>query len=128
MVLGRPKLGNLLIENGTISEEQLEAAIEYQVANGCRLGEALINLDCCTDIAITQALAEQLEIPFVDLTEFPPSPACLALLPCEVALEYGVLPIQMHGSRLLVAARDPCNSRIGDAIRSAYGRLPWLAL
>jgi type IV pilus assembly protein PilB len=119
MVLGRPNLGRILTTSGIITEDQLESALQYQIDQGCRLGEALRNLGLCTDIQIAQALAEQLEIPFVDLQEVPPSPSCVALIPREVALEYGVLPVRMEGDRLLVAARDPFDVRVDEVVRLA---------
>jgi type IV pilus assembly protein PilB len=121
LVAGRPKLGSLLTTSGVITPEQLERAIEHQISSGCRLGEALITLGFCTDAQIAQALAEQLQIPFLDLEESPPLPGCVSLLPRQVALEYGVIPIRMQGTRLLVAARDPFDIRVDEAVRQATG-------
>jgi type IV pilus assembly protein PilB len=128
MVAGRPKLGTFLVSQGVLTDAQLEAAIEHQVASGRRLGEALIELDLCSDADIARALAEQLEIPFVDLEETPPSAACVALLPREVALEHGVLPIRMQGNRLLLAALDPYDIRIDEEVRQATNLQPILAM
>ncbi len=128
MVAGRPKLGTFLISRGIITDEQLDAAIGHQVAQGCRLGEALFELELCSEAQIGLALAEQLEVPFVDLEETPPSAACVVLLPREVALEYGVLPIRMQGNRLLVAALDPYDIRVDEAIRLVTGLQPILAM
>lgn len=121
MLLGRPNLGQILVSNGIISAEQLQAALTHQAKSRCRLGEALIALGFCTELEIARCLAEQLEIPFVNLHETPPLPSCVALLPREVALEFGVLPVRMEGNRLLVVARDPFDIRVDDAIRSAAG-------
>lgn len=128
MVAGRPRLGCFLIESGVITEEQLDRAVEHQVSTGCRLGEALIALGFCSDAEIAQALAEQLEIPFVDLYQTPPDPGCVALVPREVALQYGVVPIRMRGSRLLVAVRDPYDIRLDEAIRRVTNLQVVLAL
>ena len=128
MVAGRPKLGNILIEQGVITEEQIEQAMEYQDTKNCRLGQALIDLDICSDVDIARALAKQLEMRFIDLLDNPPSPECIALLPQETALEYCVLPIRREGNRLLVAAFDPYDIRIDDALRHATGLHPILAL
>jgi type IV pilus assembly protein PilB len=121
MVAGRPRLGSFLMEQEIITEDQLDTAMEHQSNTGGRLGQALIDLGFCTDADIARALADQLEIPFVDLEEDPPSADCIALLPREVALEYGILPIRMQGLRLLVAALDPYDIRLDEALRQATG-------
>jgi type IV pilus assembly protein PilB len=121
MVVGRPKLGTFLLESGNLSEQQLDTAIEHQVTHGCRLGESLVALGYCTDALVAQALAEQLDIPFLDLEENPPSPACITLLPREVALALGVLPVRLQEHRLLVAVQDPYDIRVDEAVRQATG-------
>jgi type IV pilus assembly protein PilB len=88
----------------------------------------LITLGFCADTDIARALAEQLEIPYLDLEESPPAPNCVALLPREVAIGHGVLPIRMQGNRLLVAAQDPFDIRIDEVVRQATGLQVILAI
>jgi type IV pilus assembly protein PilB len=128
MVAGRPRLGAFLIEQQIITESQLDAARQRQGDTGCRLGQALIKLGFCTDAQIAHALAEQLEIPFVDLDKTPPEPACVALLPREVALRHSLLPVCMRGDRLLVATLDPYDIRVDEVLRRATGMNSLLAM
>jgi type IV pilus assembly protein PilB len=128
MIAGRPKLGTFLIERQIITEEQLEAAIQHQAVLGSRLGRALIDLGFCTDLEIAQGLAEQLQIPFIDLDENPPSADSIALLSREIALEYGLLPVRIMESRLLVATLDPYDIRVDEVLRQATGLHPILAM
>src|SRR5207249_4501510 len=128
MIAGRPKLGTFLIEREIITEEQLEAAIRHQAVLGSRLGRALIDLGFCTDVDIAQGLAEQLQIPFIDLDENPPSADSIALLSREIALEYGLLPVRIIESRLLVATLDPYDIRVDEVLRQATGLHPILAM
>ncbi len=118
-VPGRPNVGHLLLKNGIISQAQLDEAIATQAERGCRLGEALVGLDFCSDAQIAQVLAEQLEIPYIDLHQHPPSPECVALISRETALEHGVLPVRLDGDRLLVAVRDPYDIRVDEVLRRA---------
>jgi type IV pilus assembly protein PilB len=118
----------LLVQQQILTAEQLDVAVRYQTAANCRLGQALIELGFCTDADLARALAEQLEIPYVDLEENPPDPGCIALLPREVALEYSVLPIRLQGTRLLVAVLDPYNIQLDDVLRRATGQNIALAL
>jgi type IV pilus assembly protein PilB len=119
MIPGRPNLGRILVTNAVITENQLETALGYQLSNGCRLGEAMIALNYCSDTDIAHALAEQMEIPYIDLQLTPPKPNLIALMSREMALELGVIPVRMDGSRLVVAALDPCDIRVDEAVRQA---------
>src|SRR5262245_29523489 len=121
MLLGRPNLGQILVGNGLITDEQLDTALLYQVRHNRRLGQALIELNFCTESQIAQSLAYQLEIPFIDLKQTPPLPSCIALIPREVALEYEVLPVRIENNRLVVVARDPFDIRVDEALQRAAG-------
>src|SRR5438552_78226 len=122
MVAGRPRLGTLLIQRQILTPEQLEAAVRYQTAAGCRLGEALIELGFCSDADVARSLADQLEIPFVDLDQDPPDAASISLLPRDVAFEYNVVPVRTEGTRLVVAVLDPYNIQLDEILRRATGR------
>src|SRR5688500_12606117 len=98
------QLGVILVNHGVVSEEQIATAVEHQSKHGCRLGEALIALDLCSEVDIARALAEQNDIPFVDLQQTPPTREALKLIPKEVAVEFGLIPVRIDGARLLVAA------------------------
>ncbi len=121
MVSGRTSLGEILIRNGVIEERDLQAALKYGMANGCRVGEALSRLRLCSDLEIAQALAQQLEIRLIDFSETPPRPDAVELIPREVAVEYSVVPVHFEGPRLVVAMRDPFDIRVDDAIREVLG-------
>ncbi|HEU4753436.1 MAG TPA: ATPase, T2SS/T4P/T4SS family, partial [Armatimonadota bacterium] len=115
----RRQLGNILLDHQVISEEQLNAALAYQEQHGCGLGDALIALDLCTEVEVARGLAEQNDIPFVDLEQTPPSTQALRLISREIAVEYGIIPVRVEGSRLLVAARNPYDFRLDAVIRKA---------
>jgi type II secretory ATPase GspE/PulE/Tfp pilus assembly ATPase PilB-like protein len=115
------QLGGILLSRGIISEEQLRAALDWQNRQGCRLGEALIALSLCPDVEVARGLAEQNGLRFTDLDQTPPSRDALRLIPREVAVEHGILPVRIEGSRLLVAVRDPYDLRIDEVVRKASG-------
>jgi type IV pilus assembly protein PilB len=128
MVAGRPRLGAVLIQQQILTEEQLAVAMQHQATSGGRLGQTLVDMGLCTDADVARALAAQLEIQFVDLDQEPPSADCITLLPREIALEYGMVPIRMQGNRLLVAALDPYDIRLDEALRQATGLHPVLVM
>lgn len=107
----RRRLGDLLIEAELISETQLKAGLNEQRKWGGRLGRTLVELGFVTETAIGQVLAQQLELPSVDLdtTELPAAaPTWLRLDLCE---RYGVFPLEInHGARAIsLATSDPTN-------------------
>lgn len=121
MIAKRPQLGTLLQRHGMISDSQLHAALEHQRARGGRLGEALIALGLCSELEIARILAEQVEIPFVDLRQTPPTPQALSLVPEVTARTHTAVPVRVDGRRLLVAARNPFDIRVDEAIRRVTG-------
>lgn len=119
----RRPLGQVLLSHGVVSEAQLASALEYRTQKRCRLGEALLELKLCDDVDIARALAEQNDIPFVDFDQTPPKPDAIRLIPPPVATEYGIIPVRIDGSRLIVAARNPYDIRIDDIARKT-ARMP----
>lgn len=119
MIAKRTQLGNILQRHGVISETQLQAALDHQRLHGGRMGDALIALGYCSDVEIARVLAEQVEIPFVDLRQTPPTAEALALAPAALAREHSVVPVRVEANRLLLAARNPFDIRIDEAFRRA---------
>lgn len=121
MLQVRTQLGNLLLRHGTISDDQLQAALRHSREANCRVGEALIALGYCSEVEIGRVLAQQMELPFVDLRETPPTPQVLRLFNRELASTYQVVPVRMESGRLLVAATNPFDIRIDEVVRKTTG-------
>jgi MSHA biogenesis protein MshE len=68
LLLSKLRLGDLLIEQGLITSEQLAAALAQQKRTGRRLGLVLIELGITSELAIARALSLQLRIPYLELT------------------------------------------------------------
>jgi MSHA biogenesis protein MshE len=66
------RLGDLLIQQGLLTEEQLKTALDEQKRTGRKLGRVFVESGYVTEEGISQALARQLRIPFVDLKTFHP--------------------------------------------------------
>jgi hypothetical protein len=123
MVPGQPLLGAILLQDGSVSAPQLDAALSYQREHHCRLGEALLALDYCTDVQLARALAVQFDMPFVDLVATPPEPAAHLFVPGDVARKLGSVPVRREDGRLLVVARNPFDFNVDVALRAA-ARMP----
>jgi type IV pilus assembly protein PilB len=101
-------LGALLLREGLVTSEQLEAALLEQQRVQKRLGEILVEQGVVTSRQIAQALAAQYRLDFVDLTEVVPQREAIRRVPEAMARRYQVLPLRIvEDGSLLVALADP---------------------
>jgi len=101
---GRLKLGDLLVASGLVSREQLRDALGRQNEAGGRLGDLLVSQGLVTEQDIITAVAGQMHIGVVDLTEISPQPAALGLLPRDFIVRRRLLPISIEENGSLVLA------------------------
>ncbi len=123
-----PRLGDVLLEQGSVTREQLAEALLAHSESGERLGEALVNLGFLSEGTVTQALAEQLGIPLVDLRAVTPEPDAVKLVPETVARNYGVLPLRVHDDELAVAVSGALPAAARAELESVSGKKVLLAL
>jgi type IV pilus assembly protein PilB len=114
-------LGDILVEEGLLDRAQLNRAEEEQERVGKSLGRVLVDLGLVKEAALVSALARQVGLDFVDLTEHHIDPAAAALLPEQVSRRNRALPIGFDGTRLVVAMSDPANVFALDDIRTITG-------
>lgn len=103
----RKKIGQCLIQAGLITGEDLQTALAEQERTGERVGAVLVRLSLATEKQITKVLGYQLGFPYVSLTEDPPEPAAVILIPKEVALKRLCVASRLDRNRLTVAMSDP---------------------
>ena len=101
------RIGDLLVQNGIITEQQLETALAAQKKTGAKLGNTLIELGYLTTMRFLEFLAEQLRIPYIDLKHYKYSPETVALLPETYARRFRAVPLDDSQDRLLVGMADP---------------------
>jgi type IV pilus assembly protein PilB len=116
------QLGQILIELGFITPEQLETALEEHRKTPKSLGRVLIDLGMIKEADLVRALAEQVGLEFVDLNDFPIDATSTVLLPEALSRRYRAIPIGERDGRLLVAMSDPANVYALDDIRTITGR------
>ena len=112
--------GDLLLETGIISPEQLTQGLDRQRQTGERLGRALIALGVREE-KIAEALSRQLNLPLVDLHRQKLDPQAAALLSETLAAKYTVLPIRRNLSHLTLAMADPLDVVAIDDVSIATG-------
>ncbi len=120
MDLGRKKLrlGDLLINSGVITDEQLQKALELQKQGGRKLGEVLIDEGITTDEAIAKALSNQLGIDMVELNNVAIPDDILKLVPSNVLKKNKAIPFEYGNDLnvLRVAMVDPMDMNAMDDI------------
>ncbi len=115
------KLGEILVRENLLTPQQLREALDYQRANGGRLGFNLVKLGLVSDDMITAVLSRQYGVPSVNLELFDIDDSVLRLIPREVAEKYSVLPLSRVGATLTLAMVDPTNVFAMDDIKFMTG-------
>jgi type IV pilus assembly protein PilB len=111
------RIGDLLLREGLITQEQLNQALSEQRNTGQRLGYILVKDGFVREIEVTKMLARQYRVPAVDLSRFEVDPKLVKLVPSEVALKHTVLPLKREGRTLTVAMAEPTNVQVLDDLK-----------
>lgn len=101
------RLGDVLVQQRLISQEQLQQTLELQRQTGKKVGRLLIETGAITEDLLANGLARQLRIPFVNLKTFPFRAEVVKLLPESAARRFRALVLEEKGEALLVALADP---------------------
>jgi type IV pilus assembly protein PilB len=110
--LGQPmtrRLGDLLVAEGLITDEQLGKALAEQRGSTEKLGSILLKLNFVQEEQLIGFLSRQYGIPSITLSQLDIDPEVLKLVPDAIAKKYEVLPIKKQGSTLTLAMADPTN-------------------
>jgi type IV pilus assembly protein PilB len=120
--MAQRKLGQILIDLGYLTEDQLWDVLEEQKQSpGEIIGQVAIRMGLVTDAQITEALAEQWGMPIVNLSETTIAPKVLELVPMTMAELYKIMPISIKDDVLTVAMADPQNVAALDDLRNFLG-------
>lgn len=120
------RIGEMLLAQGYINEEQLNKALETQKTTGKRLGRTLVDLGFMPEERLIEILSRQFEVPYVKLETFAIDNDAYSYLPEDLCKQYKVVPLfmqksddeRMQGSpTLTVAMTDPTNMRTISIIK-----------
>ena len=112
-----PRIGDLLLREGLITQDQLNKALQEQRQSGTRVGYNLVKLGYVKETDLTRMLARQHKMPAVDLTKFQVDGRIAKLIPGELALKHNVLPLKRDGRTLTIAMSDPATMSVLDDIK-----------
>jgi type IV pilus assembly protein PilB len=115
------RLGDLLVKEKVITQEQLEQATKLQKESHTRLASALVKLGFLSDEDVTNFLSRQYGVPAINLSYFEIDPAVVKLIPFETAKRYQILPLSRVGASLTIAMVDPTNVFAMDDIKFMTG-------
>lgn len=117
MAKPRRQLGAILRTLGIIDDAQLQDALKFQQENSCKIGEALIQLKYATQVQITQALARQFNLPYVDLSKGEIAKEVIDLVPKNVVEDHNIIPVKKTAKSLIVAMTDPLDLMTLDNLK-----------
>jgi type IV pilus assembly protein PilB len=115
------QLADILLERGLVDEAQLAAAFDEHQRAGRSLGRVLVEHGALSEAQLVEALAGQIGLQFVDLSEYSVDGSAVALVPATVCRRHTVLPIGHADGRLVLAMADPGNVFALDDVRSLTG-------
>ncbi|MEZ5940848.1 MAG: ATPase, T2SS/T4P/T4SS family [Planctomycetaceae bacterium] len=120
--MAQRKLGQILVDLGYLTEDQLWDVLEEQKQSpGEVIGQVAKRMNLVTEAQITEALAEQFGMPVVNLAETAIPPKVLELVPETMASVYKIMPISLKDNVLTVAMADPQNLAALDDLRNFLG-------
>lgn len=113
------RIGDLLIANGLINEDQLKTALSEQKNTGRRLGQTLIDMNLVGENEIVKLLSEHFGLPFINLSRFQFDEALVRQLPETLARRFRAILLSEHDGKVLVGMSDPMDILAADEISRA---------
>ncbi len=111
------KIGELLVQEGLVTVEELNRALDEQRQTGERVGAALIKLGIIDEDTLLEFIAKQFHCPQVNVSRLNVSKEVLALIPYDIMQKYQAIPFGIMGNTLHVGMADPGNLFVIDDIR-----------
>lgn len=117
-----PRLGDILVSHGIITQEQLREGLQQQVSTRQRLGTVLMSNGWATEEEVTRARGLQMDVPYVSVSRETPAPLVTGLVTFEIAHRCLLLPLSLETredgvERLRVAMADPWDVEAIDLVQ-----------
>ncbi|MBT0327020.1 Flp pilus assembly complex ATPase component TadA, partial [Vibrio campbellii] len=117
----RKRLGDLLVEEGIVSEDQVQQALSAQYSTGQKLGDALIDLGFISEKQMLEFLSQQLGLPLIDLSRAPVDADAVQILPEVHARRLRAMVVARNGDTLRVAMSDPADLFTQESLMNLLG-------
>jgi type IV pilus assembly protein PilB len=115
-------IGDLLLELGKISQEDLEEGLRLQKVFNLRLGETLVKLGKITMADIEWVLSKQLDIPFVIVENINIDQGLLYKFSQELLVKNRILPLYETNEEIAIATDDPLNKEVFESIEGFFNK------
>lgn len=115
------QLGGLLLERGIIKQEDLDKALKIQKEKGGLLGDILVDMGCTTEEQIAQAITVQYGFPYLPLASYEIEHKIIDIIPENVAVQYCLIGIDKIGDTLTIAMANPLNLQAIEDIELISG-------
>lgn len=115
------KLGEILVEQGLITQSQLDRALELQKEKGGLIGELLVELGFVSEEDIAKTLTAQYGFAYLPLSNYEIDQELIKFIPERVARQYRLIPIDKIGDNLTIAMSNPLNSQAIEDIETLLG-------
>ena len=110
-------IGQLLVNAGIISHEDLEKALVEHKRTGEFLATTVVKMKLAPEEAVFSILGEQIGVPYINLRKIEPDAQALEKVPARFALHYKIFPVKLYDNTLEIAISDPLNIQALDDIR-----------
>ncbi|MCF6092695.1 Flp pilus assembly complex ATPase component TadA [Microaerobacter geothermalis] len=117
----RRRIGDILVESGIITDQQLKQALQEQKGSGMKLGDLLIDRGYITEQQLIEVLEFQLGIPHVQLHRQKIDDKIINMIPDKIAKKHRVLPLRLENNKLIIAMSDPLDYYAIDDVRMSTG-------
>ncbi len=115
------RLGQILVDLGSINDDQLEMLVEEQSQSSGLIGRIAVNMGLVSDDELVEALGEQFGLKTIDLEGQEPPKECREAVSDAMAQLYRVFPLQLHENTITLATCDPQNIAMQDELRRFLG-------
>ena len=112
------QLGDVLLERGLATPEQVYEASQEQRRVGRSMGRVLVDQGVLTESNLVAALAAQIGLDFIDLGDVLIDPSAVALVPGAVCRRHMLVPVRFVENKLVIAMADPANVIALDDVRT----------
>lgn len=118
----------LLVSSGVLSLDQVAEVVSRSTQTGTPITESVTELGFATEEAFLKALAQAMDVPFLNVDGEEIDNEVLAQLPTKAVFQYNVIPVSSENGTLRVATSDPFSPGLTDVLRLASGYRIKLAL
>ncbi|MGV3136996.1 GspE/PulE family protein [Brevibacillus agri] len=119
--MSRKRLGDILVESGIVTADQLQEALVEQKKSKLKLGDHLLQSGYITEQQLIEILEYQLGIPHVSLFRMRLDPSLSAIVPEELARRHSLVPLKKEENKLTVAMVDPLDYYAIDELGMSTG-------